>query len=84
MTNNFLLAHTCDYVTHMKIGSLVRYTNIDGEFVYGFVCSGVFKYAELSWKPDAVRVVWTDDGKETSELVEHLLDPDDDYGLELL
>ena len=82
-SDSFLLRPTCDYVMGMKIGSLVRYTNLDGEAVYGVVSSGVFKYTELTWKPDAVRVVWTDDGKETSELVEHLLD-DNHCGLDLL
>jgi hypothetical protein len=59
----------------MKIGDLIRYEGIDGDFVYGVVSSEVFKYTELADSPDAVRVAWTDDGKETSELVEQVLDP---------
>jgi|TARA_R110000824_G_scaffold49483_21_gene138889 hypothetical protein len=69
----------------MKVGDLIEYTNLDGKPVYGVVCKGVHKHSfeQSLGIRDAVEVAWTDDASTTTELVEHLLDPEHD-GLVLL
>jgi len=69
----------------MKIGDLIRYRNMDGELVYGVVCKGTHKHTfDRGYaRRDAIKVAWTDDISVTTELVEHILDPEHD-GLDLL
>jgi hypothetical protein len=69
----------------MKVGDLIEYINLDGKRVYGVVCKGTHKHSfeQSLGIRDAVEVAWTDDASTTTELVEHLLDPEHD-GLVLL
>ena len=62
----------------MKIGDLIAYGNIDGETVYGVVSKGPHKHVfqHARGYEDAVKVAWTDDASVTTELLDHLLDPE--------
>ena len=59
----------------MRIGDLVKYWNLDGDIVYGIIRSDVFIHSCETDKYEAIRVLWTDDGTETNERIETLLDP---------
>jgi len=59
----------------MKVGDLVKYWNYDGDIVYGIIRSDVFIHSCETDKYEAIRVLWTDDGTETNERIETLLNP---------
>jgi|TARA_R110000796_G_scaffold78948_1_gene175845 hypothetical protein len=59
----------------MCVGDLVKYLNMDGELVYGIIRSDVFIHSCETDKYEAIRVLWTDDGTETNERLDTLLDP---------
>ena len=59
----------------MCIGDLVKYLNMDGKLVYGIIRSDVFIHSCETDKYEAIRVLWTDDGTETNERLDTLLDP---------
>ena len=48
---------------------------MDGELVFGIITSDVFIHSCVTEKYEAIRVLWTDDGTETNERIETLLDP---------
>jgi len=80
--NSILLAPSCAYVIRMYIGDLVKYWNLDGNAVFGIVTSDVFVVSKdtfahpaRAWEGEAIRVLWTDDGDETIERMDTLLDP---------
>jgi hypothetical protein len=60
---------------YMTEGNLVKYRNMDGELVYGITMSDVFIHSCVTEDYEAIRVLWTDDGTETNERIETLLDP---------
>ena len=59
----------------MRTGDLVKYWNLDGDIVFGITTSDVFVHSDDMWKGEAIRVLWTDDGDETIERMDTLLDP---------
>ena len=59
----------------MCVGDLVKYLNMDGKLVYGIIRSDVFIHSCETDKYEAIRVLWTDDGTETNERLDTLLDP---------
>ena len=60
---------------YMTEGDLVKYRNMGGELVYGITMSDVFIHSCVTEDYEAIRVLWTDDGTETNERIETLLDP---------
>jgi len=61
----------------MKEGSLVQYSNMDDELVYGVITKNLKHHQEL--KGPAVVVVWFDDLKPTTEAISAIKDPEQAY-----
>jgi hypothetical protein len=59
------------YKSNIKIGSLIRYSNIDGEEVYGIVLE-YYDYYE-NYREAAVKVHWFDDPEITFESISRLV-----------
>tara|TARA_R110000824_G_scaffold305010_3_gene492791 strand:- start:2000 stop:2227 length:228 start_codon:yes stop_codon:yes gene_type:complete len=61
----------------LKNGTLVVYTNIDDEDVFGVIMEFVEKHEK--YLSPAIKVHWFDDDQPTYETVTAILDPEEDY-----
>jgi hypothetical protein len=61
----------------IKNGTLVVYTNIDDEDIFGVVTEFVEKHEK--YLSPAMKVYWFDDDEPTYETVAAILDPEEDY-----
>ena len=61
----------------IKNGTLLLYSDIDGDNIYGVVTGFVERHEK--YLSPAVRVLWLDDDEPTYETVEALLDESEDY-----
>lgn len=59
------------YKSNIKIGSLIRYSNIDGEDIYGIVLEYYDYYK--NYREAAVKVRWFDDPEITFESISRLV-----------
>jgi len=73
---------------NVKIGSLIRYSGMNGEDTYGLVTKHIKDPKEISEAlgerfaeelHPAVQVLWVDDGDFTMESIKNLRDPDVEY-----